>query len=102
MALMIQKLVRTQQSQQQLLTLQGSCQLFGLRHFSDAAPVKGKNKGLGSSRAEGTAPRFYKYVGVEPAPGQVRVPGVSMSSRPKMHIGQHDLCTGQWLADHTK
>jgi len=75
MALMMQKLVRAQQSQQQLLTLQGSCQLFGLRHFSDAAaaPVKGKNQGLGSSRAEGTAPRFYKYVGVEPAPGQVRL-----------------------------
>ena len=76
--IMIQKLVRAQQPQQQLLTLQGSCQLFGLRHFglrhfSDAAPVKGKNQGLGSSRAEGTAPRFYKYVGVEPAPGQVRV-----------------------------
>ncbi|DBB10100.1 TPA: hypothetical protein ACH3X3_001684 [Trebouxia sp. C0006] len=70
MALMIQKLVRAQQSQQQLLTLQGSCQLFGLRHLSDAPPVKSKNQGLGNSRAEGTAPRFYKYVGVEPAPGQ--------------------------------
>ena len=73
MALMLQKLVRAHQSQPQLLTLQGTCLLSGVRTFSAAAPESRKNQGLGSSRAEGTAPRFYKYVGVEPAPGQVRL-----------------------------
>ncbi len=100
----MQKLVRAQQSQQQLLTLQGSCQLFGLRHFSDAAaaPVKGKNQGLGSSRAEGTAPRFYKYVGVEPAPGQVRLLVWACPVAQKCISGSTTLVAGQWLADHTE
>ena len=73
MALLLQRLFRSQQSPQQLLHLQGGCALSGLREFSAAAPDKAKSRGLGSSRAEGTAPRFYKYVGVEPAPGQVCV-----------------------------
>ena len=72
MALLLQRLCRAQQSSQQLLHLQGSFVLSGFRDFSAAAPEKTKNRGLGSSRAEGTAPRFYKYVGVEPAAGQVR------------------------------
>lgn len=80
MALMLQKLVRAQQSQQQLLTLQGNCLLSSLRQFSAAVPEKAKNRGLGSSRAEGTAPRFYKYVGVEPAMGQVRTTGLVQPS----------------------
>ena len=71
MALLLQRLFRSQQLPQQLLNLQGGCALSGLREFSAAAPEKARNRGLGSSRAEGTAPRFYKYVGVEPAPGQV-------------------------------
>lgn len=71
MALLLQRLVRSQQSHQQLLHLQGSFALSALREFSAAAPDKAKNRGLGSSRAEGTAPRFYKYVGVERIAGQV-------------------------------
>ena len=71
MALLLQRLFRSQQSTQQLLHLHGSCALSVLREFSAAVPEKAKNSGLGSSRAEGTAPRFYKYVGVEPAAGQV-------------------------------
>lgn len=81
MALMLQKLVRAQQSQQQLLTLQGNCLLSSLRQFSAAVPEKAKNRGLGSSRAEGTAPRFYKYVGVEPAMGQAAGWQVTLNDR---------------------
>lgn len=73
MALLLQRLVRSQHSHQQLVHLQGSSALSGLREFSAAAPEKAKNRGLGSSRAEGTAPRFYKYVGVVPSAGQVCV-----------------------------
>ena len=73
MALLLQRLVRSHQLPQQLLHLQGGCAPSVLREFSAAAPDKAKNRGLGSSRAEGTAPRFYKYVGVEPALGQVCV-----------------------------
>ena len=71
MALLLQRLSRSLQSPQQLLHLQGTCIPSGLREFAATAPEKAKNRGLGSSKAEGTAPRFYKYVGVEPAAGQV-------------------------------
>ena len=73
MALLLQRLFRSQQLPQQLLHLQDGCATSGLREFSAAALDKAKNRGLGSSRAEGTAPRFYKYVGVERASGQVCV-----------------------------
>lgn len=73
MALLLQRLVRSQHTHQQLLHLQGSCALSELRGFSAAAPEKAKSRGLRSSRAEGTAPRFYKYVGVIPSAGQVCV-----------------------------
>ena len=73
MALALQRLLSTAEASVQLLTLQNSCSLTCLRHFSAAAPhaSKKQNKGLGTSRAEGTAPRFYKYVGVEQAKDQV-------------------------------
>ena len=72
MALLLQRLSRSLQSPQQLLHLQGSCIPYGLREFATSAPEKAKSRGLGSSKAEGTAPRFYKYVGVEPAADQVK------------------------------
>lgn len=71
MSLLLQRLFRSQQSAQQLVHLQGGCALSGVREFSAASPDKPQTRGLGSSRAEGTAPRFYKYVGVEPVAGQV-------------------------------
>ena len=73
MALTLQRLMRAAEASVQLSTLQNSCSLTCLRHFSAAAPhaSKKQNKGLGTSRAEGTAPRFYKYVGVEQAKDQV-------------------------------
>lgn len=71
MSLLLQRLFRSQQSAQQLVHLQGGYALSGVREFSAASPGKPQNRGLGSSRAEGTAPRFYKYVGVEPVAGQV-------------------------------
>jgi len=104
---MLQKLVRAQQSQQQLLTLQGSSLLSGLRQFSAAAPEKTKNRGLGSSRAEGTAPRFYKYVGVEPAAGQVclhahRLRGKSVLGYCCDSIDFRATVTDRWMANHVK
>ena len=75
MALALQRLLRAAEASAQLMALQNSCSLTCLRHFSAAALPATKSKGLGTSRAEGTAPRFYKYVGVEQASNQVCATG---------------------------
>ena len=69
MALLLQRLIRAQHSQRPITQLQGGYALSAFREFATAAPAAGRASS--SSRAEGTAPRFYKYVGVTPASVEV-------------------------------